>query len=65
MVSIISVFDKHIDFIKMQYDMITHHIKWGILTSFNSGIQGMKELDFHTFLRLKIGMLARLNSLKI
>jgi hypothetical protein len=34
---------------KLQNDMITHHIKWGILTSFNSGIQGMKELDFHTF----------------
>jgi hypothetical protein len=36
--------------IKLQSDMITHHIKWGILVSFNSMIQGMKELDFHTFL---------------
>ena len=35
---------------KLQSDMITHHIKWGILVSFNSMIQGMKELDFHTFL---------------
>lgn len=34
---------------KLQSDMINHHIKWGILTSFNSQIQGMKELDFHTF----------------
>jgi hypothetical protein len=34
---------------KLQSDMINHHIKWGILTSFNSPIQGMKELDFHTF----------------
>ena len=35
---------------KLQSDMITHHIKWGVLASFNSNIQGMKELDFHTFL---------------
>lgn len=35
---------------KLQSDMINHHIKWGILTSFNSMIQGMKELDFHTFI---------------
>lgn len=35
---------------KLQSDMITHHIKWGILASFNSNIQGMKELDFHTFI---------------
>lgn len=34
---------------KLQSDMINHHIKWGIITSFNSMIQGMKELDFHTF----------------
>lgn len=34
---------------KLQSDMINHHIKWGILTSFNSQIQGMKEMDFHTF----------------
>jgi len=37
------------EIIKLQSDMINHHIKWSILTSFNSGIQGMKELDFHTF----------------
>lgn len=37
------------EIIKMQSDMINHHIKWGILTSFNSSIQGMRELDFHTF----------------
>lgn len=35
--------------IKMQNDMINHHIKWGIFLSFNSMIQGMKELDLHTF----------------
>jgi hypothetical protein len=29
--------------------MINHHIKWGLLISFNSMIQGMKEIDFHTF----------------
>jgi hypothetical protein len=34
---------------KLQSDMINHHIKWGILTSFNSSIQGMRELDLHTF----------------
>ena len=28
---------------KLQSDMVTHHIKWGIITSFNSMIQGMKE----------------------
>lgn len=34
---------------KFESDMINHHIKWGILVSFNSLIQGMKELDFHRF----------------
>jgi hypothetical protein len=34
---------------KLKNDMVTHHIKWGILASFNSNIQGMKELDFYTF----------------
>jgi hypothetical protein len=34
---------------KLQNDMITNNIKWGILISFNSSIQGMKELDYHTF----------------
>jgi len=38
------------EIIKLQSDMINHHIKWGVLVSFNSTIQGMKELDFHTFL---------------
>ena len=38
------------EIIKLQSDMITHNIKWGIMVSFNSMIQGMKELDFHTFL---------------
>jgi len=37
------------EIIKLQNDMITHHIKWGILASFNSMIQGMKELDYHIF----------------
>jgi hypothetical protein len=35
--------------IKMQNDMITNHIKWGIFVSFNSSIQDMKDFDFHTF----------------
>lgn len=34
---------------KLRADMITHHIRWGIMASFNSMIQGMKELDFYTF----------------
>lgn len=34
---------------KMQNDMITHHIRWGIFLSFNSNIQGMKEFDFYIF----------------
>ncbi len=34
---------------KLKSDMINHHIKWGILVSFNSMIQGMKEFDFMTF----------------
>jgi len=37
------------EIIKMQNDMITHHIKWGLFVSFNSNIQGMKEIDFHMF----------------
>ena len=35
---------------KLQFDMITHNITWGVLVSFNSMIQGFKELDFHTFI---------------
>jgi len=38
------------EIIKLEFDMVNHHIKWAILVSFNSMIQGMKELDFHTFL---------------
>lgn len=34
---------------KLESDMINHHIKWGILVSFNSMIQGMKEMDLYTF----------------
>jgi hypothetical protein len=34
---------------KFKSDMINHNIKWGILVSFNSSIQGMKELDLLTF----------------
>jgi hypothetical protein len=37
------------EIIKLQNDMITNNIKWGIMVSFNSSIQGMKELDFYTF----------------
>jgi len=37
------------EIIKMHNDMITNHIKWGIFISFNSCIQGMKELDFCIF----------------
>jgi hypothetical protein len=35
---------------KLESDMKTHNIKYGILISFNSSIQGMKELDIHTFI---------------
>ena len=38
---------------KLHSDMITHNIRWGILVSFNSMIQGMKELDFQTFVHNK------------
>ena len=37
------------EIIKLQNDMVTNHIKWGIFLSFNSSIQGMKEIDFHMF----------------
>ncbi len=37
------------EIIKMQDDMITNNIKWGIFVSFNSNIQGMKPMDFHSF----------------
>lgn len=35
--------------IKMENDMITNHILWGIIISFNSNIQGFKEMDYNTF----------------
>jgi len=38
------------EILKLQSDMVEHHIKWGIIVSFNSQIQGMKEMDFHTFI---------------
>lgn len=34
---------------KMENDMISHHILWGIIVSFNSNIQGLKEIDYYTF----------------
>lgn len=37
------------EIIKLQNDMIKHHIKWSIMISFNSLIQGMNDLDLHTF----------------
>ena len=37
------------EIIKLQNDMVTNHIKWGLFLSFNSGIQGMKEIDFNIF----------------
>jgi hypothetical protein len=36
--------------LKLQNDMIEHHIKWGVMVSFNSQIQGFRELDYHTFI---------------
>ena len=35
---------------KLQYDMIYNNIKWGLLVSLNSPIQGVKELDIITFI---------------
>jgi hypothetical protein len=40
--------DKH-EITKCENDMITNNIKMGIFVSFNSKIQGFKELDIHTF----------------
>ena len=37
------------EILKLQHDMVNHNIRWGIMCSFNSPIQGMRELDFHTF----------------
>jgi hypothetical protein len=36
--------------LKLQNDMIENYIKWGIMISFNSQIQGFRELDYHTFI---------------
>lgn len=41
------------EIIKLQSDMINHHIRYGLLVSFNSSIQGMKEMDLHTFIHNK------------
>lgn len=41
------------EIIKLQSDMINHHIRYGLLVSFNSNIQGMKEMDLHTFIHNK------------
>ena len=38
------------EIIKFQYDMVHNHIKYGLLLSFNSMIQGMKEFDILTFI---------------
>jgi hypothetical protein len=38
------------EIIKLQNDMIDNNILWGVMCSFNSSIQGMRELDFHTFI---------------
>ena len=35
---------------KLEYDMKYNNINWGLLISFNSNIQGMKELDIITFI---------------
>ena len=41
------------EILKLQSDMINHHIRYGLLISFNSLIQGMKEMDLHTFIHNK------------
>jgi hypothetical protein len=38
------------EILKMERDMIVNHINFGIFISFVSGIQGMREMDFHTFI---------------
>lgn len=37
------------ELIKMENDMKTNNILWGLFVSFNSNIQGLKEMDYHTF----------------
>lgn len=34
---------------KFENDMITHNIHWGILISYNSGVSGLRDLDYHIF----------------
>jgi len=34
---------------KLEFDMKYHNIKWGIMISYNSRIQGYKDLDIHVF----------------
>lgn len=34
---------------KMEFDMKTNHIRFGIFASWNSVVQNRKDLDFHTF----------------
>jgi hypothetical protein len=34
---------------KLEYDMVYNNIRWGLMVSFNSSIQGMKDLDLYTF----------------
>jgi hypothetical protein len=38
------------ELIKMENDMKTNNITWGLFVSFNSNIQGLKEMDYYTFL---------------
>jgi hypothetical protein len=38
------------EILKLQNDMVEHNIKWALMVSFNSQIQGTRELDFHTFI---------------
>ena len=37
------------ELIKLHNDMITNHIQWSLIVSFNSNIQGLKEMDFYNF----------------
>jgi hypothetical protein len=38
------------ELIKMENDMKTNNISWGLFVSFNSNIQGLKEMDYYTFI---------------
>ena len=37
------------EIIKLEFDMKFNNIKWGIMISYNSRIQGCKDLDLHVF----------------